>query len=164
MEKTSAKKNSKETKETKMGAKPASKADPKTETKKVEKAKVTKKAAPKRVAKQEREDGLDIATFDSYAIFKTGGKQYQAVAGRTIAIEKIAGEPGDSVEFDQVLLRKLDDNVEIGQPFLESKIKASIVKQSKGPKVIVFRFKRRKKYRVKKGHRQQLTVIRVEDI
>ncbi|MFC1842523.1 50S ribosomal protein L21 [Candidatus Dependentiae bacterium] len=107
----------------------------------------------------------EIATFDKYAIFKTGGKQYQAVKGRTIAIEKIEGEPGEKLEFDKVLLRRLGgEKIEIGQPYLESKIKASIVKQTKGPKLIVFRFKRRKKYRVKKGHRQSLTVVRIESI
>jgi len=107
----------------------------------------------------------EIKTFDKYAIFQTGGKQYQAVEGRTIAVEKIEGQSGDKIEFDKVLLKKLgEDEVEIGQPYLDSKIKASIVKQAKGPKLIVFRFKRRKKYRVKKGHRQPLTVIRIESI
>lgn len=107
----------------------------------------------------------EISTFDKYAIFQTGGKQYQAVEGKTIAIEKIEGNAGDKIEFDKVLLRRLsDDEVEIGQPHLESKIKASIVKQTKGPKIIIFRFKRRKKSRVKKGHRQPMTVIRVEAV
>ena len=105
-------------------------------------------------------------TFDKYAIFKTGGKQYQAVEGKTIQIEKIDGETGDTVEFDTVLLRRKDDKtVEIGRPTLEGqKIRCSIVKQTKGPKVIAFRFKRRKKVRVKRGHRQLHTVIRVESV
>ena len=107
-----------------------------------------------------------VKTADKYAIFKTGGKQYQAIEGKTIAIEKIDGEPGDTVEFDQVLLRRLDgDTVEVGQPVLtESPIRCSIVKHIKGPKVIAFRFKRRKKVRVKQGHRQPHTVIRVEAV
>jgi len=105
-------------------------------------------------------------TFDKYAIFKTGGKQYQAIEGKTIAIEKIDGATGDIVEFDEVLLRRTDkDNVEVGQPVLkDSKVRASIVKQSQGPKVIAFRFKRRKKVRVKKGHRQPITVVRIEAV
>ncbi len=108
----------------------------------------------------------ELKTFDKYAIFKTGGKQYQAIEGKTLAIEKIDGEPGDIVEFDEVLLRRLDkDQLEVGQPTLEeSKIRCSVIKQIKGPKIIAFRFKRRKKVRVKKGHRQQYTVIRVEAI
>ncbi|KKP26758.1 MAG: 50S ribosomal protein L21 [candidate division TM6 bacterium GW2011_GWF2_30_66] len=107
----------------------------------------------------------DIATFDKYAIFKTGGKQYQAVEGKTVAIEKIEGEIGSSLEFNEVLLRKTgEDKVEIGTPFLNGPIKASIVRQAKGPKLIVFRFKRRKKSRVKRGHRQLFTVVRIETI
>ena len=107
----------------------------------------------------------NVATFEKYAIFQTGGKQYQGVEGKTIAVEKLEGEPGDTVEFDKVLLRKMgEDKVEIGQPHLEGTVKASIVKQTKGPKLTIFRFKRRKKVRIKRGHRQPLTVIRIESI
>ncbi len=103
--------------------------------------------------------------FPRYAIFQTGGKQYQAIEGKTIAIEKIEGEAGTSLEFNDVLLRKNSDNdIQVGQPFLGNPIKASIVKQMRGPKLIVFKFKRRKKSRVKKGHRQAITVIRIETI
>lgn len=107
----------------------------------------------------------EITTIDRYAIFQTGGKQYQAIEGKTLAVEKLEGEPGQEVEFDKVLLRKLgQDNVELGRPYLEGTIKASIVKHLKGPKLIVFKFKRRKKVRVKKGHRQPLTIVRIESI
>lgn len=108
----------------------------------------------------------ELKTFDKYAIFKTGGKQYQAIEGRTLEIEKIEGDPGDIIELDSVLLRRLGkDEIEVGQPVLEdAKIRASIIKQIKGPKVIAFRFKRRKKVRVKRGHRQLHTVIRIETI
>lgn len=103
--------------------------------------------------------------FERYAIFQTGGKQYQAIEGKTVAVEKLAGEAGDTVEFSDVLFRKLaDGKFEIGQPTLTGAIKASIVKQTKDAKVIVFRFKRRKKSRVKKGHRQPKTVIRIESL
>jgi ribosomal protein L21 len=128
-----------------------------TEIKKTSKVKNVEKAVDKGI--------YEIATFDKYAIFKTGGKQYQAVEGKTVAIEKIVGEIGASVEFNEVLLRKTgEDKVEIGTPFLNGPIKASIVRQAKSPKVIVFRFKRRKKSRVKRGHRQQFTVVRIETI
>lgn len=108
----------------------------------------------------------NIKTFEQYAIFQTGGKQYQAVPGKTIAIEKLKGESGDSVDFTEVLFRKTgEDKFEIGQPFVEGAVlKASIVKQDKGPKLIVFRHKRRKKQRTKKGHRQPITVVRIESI
>jgi large subunit ribosomal protein L21 len=101
--------------------------------------------------------------FDSYAIFQTGGKQYQAILGKTVAIEKIDGEAGKNLEFSDVLLRRnVDGTIEVGTPFLAQPIKASIVKQMKEPKVIVFKFKRRKKSRVKHGHRQPKTVVRIE--
>jgi len=105
-----------------------------------------------------------LKTFDKYAIFKTGGKQYQAIEGRTLAVEMIEGEPGDIIELDNVLLRRLGkDQVEVGQPVLEDcKVRCSIVKHIRGPKIIAFRFKRRKKVRVKRGHRQSMTVIRIE--
>ena len=106
-------------------------------------------------------------TFDSYAIIQTGGKQYQAIKGKTIAVEKIEGDVGAPFEIKEVLLRKTGpevEAVEIGQPFLDKPVKVSIVKQIKGPKLIIFKFKRRKKSRVKKGHRQPGTVIRIEEI
>ena len=104
-------------------------------------------------------------TVDKYAIFQTGGKQYQAIEGKTIAIEKLEGEAGDKVTFEEVLLRKLGEGkLEVGTPFLKQPITASIVKQDKGPKLIAFRFKRRHKVRVKKGHRQNLTIVRIESI
>jgi large subunit ribosomal protein L21 len=103
--------------------------------------------------------------YDRYAIFATGGKQYQAIEGATLSIEKIDGEAGKVLEFDQVLFRKLGEgSYEIGQPFLTGSITASIIKQIKDPKVIVFKFKRRQKVRVKKGHRQPKTVVRIETI
>ncbi len=103
--------------------------------------------------------------YDRYAIFATGGKQYQAIEGTTLAIEKIEGEAGTQLEFDQVLFRKTGEGMfEVGQPTLTGAITASIVKQIKDPKVIVFRFKRRGKVRVKNGHRQPKTVIRIEKI
>jgi large subunit ribosomal protein L21 len=103
--------------------------------------------------------------YDRYAIFANGGKQYQAIEGQTVAIEKIDGAAGDKIELDSVLFRKLaEDQFEIGQPFLDGKISATIVKQTKDPKVIVFKFRRRTKFRVKNGHRQPKTIIRIEQI
>jgi large subunit ribosomal protein L21 len=107
-----------------------------------------------------------LPIFEQYAIFQTGGKQYQAIPGKTIAVEKIEGESGDSLEFKEVLFRKQGEgNFEVGQPYVEDAVlKASIVKQMRGPKIIIFRHKRRKKQRVKKGHRQPITVVRIESI
>lgn len=111
-------------------------------------------------------ENKDLIKFDSYAIFATGGKQYQAIVGKTIAIEKIEGDAGSKVEFKEVLFKKNgDEKFEVGQPHVNgATIKASIVKQTKGPKLIAFKFGRRNKIRTKKGHRQPLTVIRIDSI
>ena len=107
----------------------------------------------------------EVKTAEKYAIFKTGGKQYQAVEGKTVAIEKIEGEAGTPLEFSEVLFRKASEGMfEIGKPFLSKPVTASIIKQMRGPKLIAFRFKRRKKVQVKKGHRQAITVIRIVSV
>ncbi len=107
----------------------------------------------------------EMPVFEQYAIFQTGGKQYQAIPGKTIEIEKLEGDAGSSIEFTEVLLRKTGDkNVEIGRPYVATPVKASIIKHMRGPKLIVFKFKRRKKVRVKKGHRQPHSVVRIESI
>lgn len=112
-----------------------------------------------RMKAEQKEKALQMPA--SYAIFTTGGKQYQAVEGKTLSIEKIAGNPGDAIEFNEVLFYKKGENsFEFGHPFLTKTLKATIVKQMRDPKVIAFRFKRRKKVRVKKGHRQHKTVVR----
>lgn len=107
-----------------------------------------------------------VPHIEQYAIFQTGGKQYQAIPGKTLAVEKLEGNVGDAVTFEKVLFRKTGEGqFAFGEPFVEgATIKASIVKQATGPKVIVFRRKRRKKYRVKKGHRQPITVVRFEEV
>ena len=104
------------------------------------------------------------SAFSRYAIFQTGGKQYQALEGKTVAIEKLSDvQVGDKVKFDDVLLvKKADGQVAIGQPFLSTPVHATVVKAMKGPKVVVFKFKRRKKSRVKRGHRQPMTIVRIE--
>ena len=104
-------------------------------------------------------------TPERYAIIQTGGKQYQVIEGKTVAIELLPGNPGDSVTFDVVLFRKTaNDTFEVGQPYLSEPVTATIVKHTKDKKLIILRFKRRKKVRVKKGHRQSLTVVRIETI
>lgn len=107
----------------------------------------------------------EMPVFEQYAIFQTGGKQYQAIPGKTIEIEMLEGDAGSQVEFTEVLLRKTSaDNVEIGRPYVATPIKASIIKHMRGPKITVFKFKRRKKVRVKKGHRQSHSIVRIEAI
>jgi len=104
-------------------------------------------------------------TFSRYVIFQQGTHQYHGIEGKTVAIQKIEGNVGDKVEFKEILLRKTaDDVVEVGQPFVKGTVQASIVRQMKGPKLVVYHFKRRTKSRVKNGHRQQMTVVRIESI
>lgn len=112
------------------------------------------------------ENVKNIQVFEKYAIFQTGGKQYQAIPGKTIAVEKIEGNAGDPLTFPEVLFRKTaEGQFEFGQPFVkDASLKASIVKQMQAPKIVVFRHKRRKKQRTKRGHRQPMTVIRIESI
>ncbi len=103
--------------------------------------------------------------FQRYAIFKNGGKQYQAIEGKTVQLEKLAGEVGEQLELKGILFRKLEDGkFEVGKPELNGSIKVSIVKHMLGEKITVFKFKRRKKSRVKRGHRQPGTVVRIESI
>lgn len=107
----------------------------------------------------------DVVALDRYAIIQTGGKQYFALEGKTLAVEKLPGGCDDEILFDEVLLRRTNSTTcEIGQPFLETPVKAVIVKHIRGPKIIVFKFKRRKKQRTKKGHRQPYTVVRFTSI
>ncbi len=107
-----------------------------------------------------------VPIIEKYVIFQTGGKQYQGIPGKTVAVEKLDGEIGDSLEISEVLFRKTGEGAfEFGKPYIEgANLKVSIVKHLRGPKIIVFRRKRRKKSRVKKGHRQPITVIRIEEI
>ena len=96
-----------------------------------------------------------------YAIFITGGKQYRAQAGDEIFVEKLEGEAGQEVVFDQVLL--VGDKV--GTPLVEgAKVTGTIEKQGKGKKIIVFKMKAKKNYRKKQGHRQAYTKVVIKSI
>ena len=101
-----------------------------------------------------------------HAVIKTGGKQYIVKPGDVIDIEKISGEPGEDVSFEEVLLVSADgEDVKVGSPLVESaKVEGRIVRQKKGEKIIVFKFKRRKGYRKKAGHRQNLTSVEITNI
>ncbi len=99
-----------------------------------------------------------------YALVEIKGKQYKAEKGSLLQVDKIEGEKGDTVEFDSVLMLSGDD-VKVGTPYVEgAKVKVTLEEQTKGKKVKIFKFKRRKNYSLKKGHRQQYTKVRVEEI
>jgi large subunit ribosomal protein L21 len=100
-----------------------------------------------------------------YAVVSTGGKQYKVQPGETLRIEKIPGEIGSRVTFDQVLLVADGEKLRVGTPLVEkAAVQASIVAQDKAKKILVFKYKRRKRYRRKQGHRQPFTAIRIEGI
>ena len=100
-----------------------------------------------------------------FAIIETGGKQYRVTKDDVISIEKIAGKPGDNVKLNQVLLLNDDKDINLGTPLLKgAKVSATIVNQAKADKVIVFKKKRRHNYRRLKGHRQELTYLKITDI
>ena len=100
-----------------------------------------------------------------YAIVETGGKQYKIREGEMLRVEKLEGDIGDAVTFDKVLMVGRDDDVRIGTPVVDGAIvRGQIVTQGKARKIIVFKYRRRKRYRLKKGHRQMLTTLRIDAI
>lgn len=96
------------------------------------------------------------------AVIKTGGKQYIVAPGQKIKIEKLDKKAGEDVVFNEVLLLEKGKKVEIGTPFVKgAKVTGKILGQGKGKKVIVFKYKAKKRYQVKKGHRQQFTEVEI---
>ena len=100
-----------------------------------------------------------------YAVIKTGGKQYRVAQNDLLTIERLEGEPGSTIEFGDVLMVGEGDSVKVGAPFVSgAKVTAELVDQSRGPKVIAFKKRRRKNSRRKKGHRQHLSLVRITAI
>lgn len=100
-----------------------------------------------------------------YAIIDSGGKQYKAVEGATIQVDRLNAEIDEHIDLDKVLLLVDEDKVEIGAPeVVGAKVITKVVSHVKGPKIIVFKYKAKKKIRTKTGHRQQYTHLLVESI
>ncbi len=100
-----------------------------------------------------------------YAIVEDGGKQYKAVEGGLIDVDRIEMEIGEQIDLEHVLLVASDGQVAVGAPFVNGvKVQATVVAQVKGPKVVIFKYKPKKRYRVKTGHRQQYTRIQIDTI
>jgi large subunit ribosomal protein L21 len=99
-----------------------------------------------------------------FAVFKTGGKQYRVAAEDVLKIEKVKGEPGEIVEFGEVLVVG-GDNVTLGAPIVAgATVAAEVLDQARGPKIIAFKKRRRKNSRRKRGHRQEFTLLRITEI
>ncbi|MDB4964307.1 MAG: ribosomal protein [Myxococcales bacterium] len=102
-----------------------------------------------------------------YAVIQTGGKQYRVEPGKTVVVEKLAGDKGGQVVFDQVLLVSSGDggSVTVGKPTVAgAKVTGEIVEQGRGEKLVVFKFRRRKNYVRKNGHRQDYTAVKIAAI
>lgn len=100
-----------------------------------------------------------------YALFEIKGKQYKAEKGSTIKIDKINTEKGEKLEFDSVLMVSDDNEVKVGAPYVAgAKVTAVVEDHARDSKVVVFKFKRRKNYSKKYGHRQPYTTIKIDEI
>jgi large subunit ribosomal protein L21 len=100
-----------------------------------------------------------------YAVIETGGKQYRVELGSELAVERLEGTPGDTINFDRVLLVADGDQASIGTPVVgDALVMASLVRHDRGDKVTVFKYRPKARHRAKRGHRQEQTVVRVADI
>jgi large subunit ribosomal protein L21 len=100
-----------------------------------------------------------------FAVMTTGGKQYRVEAGSELVIERVAGDPGSSITFDSVLMLGDGDNVTVGTPTVAgASVTATVLGETLGPKLVVFKFKQKVKYRRHAGHRQHLTRVRIDEI
>ena len=100
-----------------------------------------------------------------YAVIKTGGKQYRVTPGDSVEVEKLPYEVGEQIELDQVLLVANGSGVKIGRPLVKgAKVKATVTRQAKGRKIIVFKYRPSKRYRRKRGHRQHYTRLHIDEI
>ena len=100
-----------------------------------------------------------------YAVVNTGGKQYKVQQGEILRVEKIPGDVGSPVKFERILMFSDGENVSIGQPVLENvAVEGHIVEQGRAKKIIVFKYKKRKRYRRKAGHRQDFTAVQIDSI
>ncbi len=100
-----------------------------------------------------------------YAVVNTGGKQYKVGKGDSFRVEKLPGDVGSNVTFDKVLLFSDGETVRIGRPYLDDmKVSGHIVEQGKGKKIIVFKYKKRKRYKRKQGHRQPFTLVKIDGV
>lgn len=100
----------------------------------------------------------------AHAVIRTGGKQYRVAAGDVVRVEKLGGEPGDKITFEEVLALE-GDSPKFGTPLISgAKVSAEIVTQDRDKKIVVFKFKRRKKHRRKAGHRQSFTAVKITEV
>ena len=122
----------------------------------------TEPARPVEASQARRDAGAGNA---SYAIIETGGKQYRVTVGDTLSIEKLAVEPGSGITFDRVLMLGGDGSARVGTPLVPgASVQAQVEEQYRGPKIVVFKYKPKKRYRRRTGHRQSMTRVAITAI
>ena len=99
-----------------------------------------------------------------YAVIETGGKQYRVQEGDVITVEKLNAEVGDVVTFDKVLVLGEGKDIKVGTPYVGTAVTGTVVENGKGQKVIIFKYKAKKDYRKKQGHRQPYTMVKIESL
>jgi large subunit ribosomal protein L21 len=100
-----------------------------------------------------------------YAVVESGGRQYKAIEGQAITVERLPHEAGEQIELEQVLLIADGDDVQIGRPVVEgARVKVTVLGEEKGPKVTIYKQHPRKRYRRRQGHRQRYTQLRIDEI
>jgi large subunit ribosomal protein L21 len=100
-----------------------------------------------------------------YAVVETGSKQYRVAPGQLLKVDRLAGDVADEIRLERVLALSDDSGVKIGTPLVDgATVRATIVEQTKGEKILVFKFKSKKRYRRIRGYRSQLTVLKIEEI
>ncbi len=100
-----------------------------------------------------------------YAVIQTGGKQYRVAKGDVIQIEQLAGEPGQSIDFNEVLMISTEETPKFGSPLLAgAKVVGEVLEQGRKKKILIIKFRRRKHYMKRQGHRQNYTAVRITDI
>ena len=96
-----------------------------------------------------------------YAVIETGGKQYRVEQGDIISVEKLGAEAGEKITFDKVLAFSDESGLKVGTPYLDCVVEGKVVENGKGPKVIIYKYKAKKDYRRKQGHRQPFTSVEI---
>ena len=100
-----------------------------------------------------------------YAVIETGGKQYRVQQGDVLFVEKLDAQEGDNIAFDKVLFVSKEGDVVAGKPYVDNaKVEATVIEQGKAKKIIVFKYKAKKNYKKKQGHRQPYTKVKIENI
>lgn len=110
-------------------------------------------------------NAIMLEVFSVYAVVESGGKQYKVAVGQTIDVERLAAEQGESVTLDKVLLVTDADEVKVGRPTVSgASVSATVIQHGLRRKAVIFHYRPKERYRVKKGHRQQYTRLRIDEI